>query len=348
MKTNFETNNIFLKNLNSNNPYLESMKNINVDVMLSEIYAKTRVDKERLLENILNKKNPSNWDREVQEQLFEMYYEKCAQKIYGVGYNDLIEDDWVYGSKKQFSVVESQNYYKNNILYKQILPMENQDDEIEYLTSAGNFKTSWKNWRDNFFYLKNEINNPDLNLEKMYYLSNDNDNDLNNFSDLKGDNLGNTMQEARKKQSNREEKHIRTRLFIYNIDGELVTSDDDEENAYFELRKKINLESKFISDREAANIRNLETQWNELISDGIYNVYRFKTKDNIYLYFSSFSNAFSYYEKQYSITSNISQRDELVYRYSFKMNNKEYEYFWKNKSEIKEIAVEINQLRKLN
>ncbi|AXK50801.1 hypothetical protein [Spiroplasma alleghenense] len=351
IKPNYKVNDPFLKTITENNKYLDSIKTIEIDQMIREISSKNRVSDKILLESILNKKNPSNWAREVKDYLFEAFYEKCSSYVYGYDSIDSpIENDWLYGSYSQFSVVESQKHYKENVLYSEIKPDPNIDEsqKINYLTSAGFFNTSWKNWRDNFFYLRNEINNPDLNLQKMYYLSNDNEEDLSNYTDLKGDNLGSTIQEARKKQASREEKHIRTRLFIYDINGELVISDDDEENAYLDLRKKINLESRLISYQESKKISNLNTGWNDIISDGIYNVYRFKTKDNIYLYFSSFSNAFSYYEKQFSISSSISYRDEIKYRYVFTMHNHKYTYDWTNKSEIYDIALEINQLRKMN
>ncbi|WP_157806929.1 hypothetical protein [Spiroplasma floricola] len=187
-----------------------------------------------------------------------------------------IFDDWMYGStldnketKYQYSFHESQLFFQSQILK----PIENKNKNLTLNIGNVEFTTTFNNWKNNFYFLENDKNNNEIKIQKMYYVDNNKNKDITQYSDQLKENMASNPNAAKEIMFQNSLQILRKGYEVYDINGKLFFSRKNENEVITELKKQIELSYKYIHKNESINLKDQEKPWENLISDGRYTVF---------------------------------------------------------------------------
>ncbi|ARU91994.1 hypothetical protein SCLARK_001477 [Spiroplasma clarkii] len=98
---------------------------------------------------------------------------------------------------------------------------------------------TYDEWKNNF-YLLDDTNNGSVNLQEKWFVS-DTKTTLEDFSDLQGYNLSNTIEGAKQIQFDKQNPVLYKKVFLYNPNGELIAEDYNENDAVNYLKSVLNI-----------------------------------------------------------------------------------------------------------
>ncbi|QEH61422.1 hypothetical protein SCHIN_v1c02250 [Spiroplasma chinense] len=163
------------------------------------------------------------------------------------------------------------------------------------------------------------------------------------FIDNIGVNISTTIEGAKKIQFDKQSPILYKKFYLYNPNGEIISEDYNEENALSYLTSTINIKENFINKKELNNLENEYTDFDDLISNGKYNVYSFSFENRI-LYFNNYENALNAYKNNINLITGVKiiYRSRRVYVYN---TGKELITFYRStEEEMKEIISKIYML----
>ncbi|QEH62244.1 hypothetical protein SCHIN_v1c10510 [Spiroplasma chinense] len=133
------------------------------------------------------------------------------------------------------------------------------------------------------------------------------------------------------------------KIILYNPNGEKIAEDYNEQDAFNYLKSITNIKKGFVNIKELRYIENNFTDFNNIISNGKYNVYYYWI-DNQKLYFKDYKYALESYRNNINLISAVQVIYKKHYIYGLSIKQKYYEFYWSNLEEIDEIANKIYNL----
>lgn len=171
---------------------------------------------------------------------------------------------------------------------------------------------------------------------------------VRNLSSVDGLALATNEADAREKQFQYESGVLMKKFFAYDVFGNSMLSAESGEDAIEKLQHMISLSGKYINRKEIETWDGLNYSYDNILQDGVYNVYRIynQTKAgqglNPYLYFDSYISALEALKSGISNQVNISTTAVNVYVYIYTGKNHSYSY--STDEEIKNIVQEVMSL----
>ncbi|WP_338969396.1 hypothetical protein [Spiroplasma endosymbiont of Labia minor] len=290
---------------------------------------------------------PTQYVREAYNIWFNIFYDQKFTNLDKVDENNIkcndygVHEDILYdvnGSQGYtYSTSESKKYY-DGTLKSQILSGEtskNENGEVTYKLREDFYAT--KEELDNYLYLEGIV---DTRLMYTYL-------DVQDISSVDGLALAPTEAEARQKEFEYESGILKKQFFAYDVFGHKIISGESAEDAVNQLQKTINLSGKYINKREIESWHNASHSYDDLIEDGIYNVYRIfsetKAEQGLdpYIYFDSYYYALEALKSDIGNLSAIQKNTVDVHTYVYVSKNKTRTYSFIDDKDIWKIVDDI-------
>ncbi|WP_339021657.1 hypothetical protein [Spiroplasma endosymbiont of Atherix ibis] len=297
------------------------------------------------LKELSSLKNSQNYKEYYKKVLFSILFDKLKQNLYNTDIsNSPIFDDLMYGStldnketKYQYSFHESQLKFQSQILK----PIENKNENLTLNIGDVEFTTTFKNWKENFYFLENDKNNNGIRIQRMYYVDNNKSKDFSKYSDQLKENMASNPNAAKEIMFQNYLQILRKGYEIYDINGKMFFSRKNESEVITELKKQIELSYKYIHKNESINLKDQEKDWENLISDGRYTIFKFKLNTGKWVYYKDYQSALEIYKNQSSLINSISEEFIIYKIYSTMINNKLVNYEWSSKINTRILAEKI-------
>ncbi|ARU91988.1 hypothetical protein SCLARK_001471 [Spiroplasma clarkii] len=251
----------------------------------------------------------------------------------------VLVEDWIYSN----SNISNFSVYTSKLIQEELLNEYKSIDPNEkfVLLDGYNISMTYDEWKNNF-YLLDDTNNGSVNLQEKWFVS-DTKTTLEDFSDLQGYNLSNTIEGAKQIQFDKQNPILYKKVFLYNPNGELIAEDYNENDAVNYLKSILNIKTSYVHKAEIKNIENSFTDFTDLISNGKYNVYTYKTNGQN-LYFNSYENAILSYKNNINLIASVTTIYKKEFVYVYKDNNITKNFYWSNDQDLEQVVQEIYQL----
>ncbi|AOX43762.1 hypothetical protein S100390_v1c04190 [Spiroplasma sp. NBRC 100390] len=294
---------------------------------------------------------PTQYVRQAYDLWFNNFYEEKFLNLdkvdkNGVPYNEYgVKADILYDVNGQqgykYSLNESAKYYEET-LKPQILvgpTATNADGEITYKLRDDFYAT--KSQLDDYLFLTGIV---DTRLMYTYL-------DVQDISSQDGLALAMTEADAREKQFQYEKEILLKKYFAFDVFGNSVISAESREDAIAKLHQTITLTGKYINRKEIASWDNGVMSYDNIIQDGVYNVYRIYSQLRAdqglipYIYFDSYNSALVAIKAGINHEIKITTTTVNVYLYVYlDKNGNKHSYTYTSDEEINAIVAEIMQL----
>ncbi|WP_342258454.1 hypothetical protein [Spiroplasma endosymbiont of Dioctria linearis] len=344
---NYEINflgNNFINKLDSAFSFKKNL--FNESEIINSIAKQNGISFKETLQKIANFTKLSQFSEVQKKVVFNSIYDELFKNLYNTDIKSSpIYDDWLYGktldnkkTKYQFSFRESQLFFQSEILKN----VQNKNSKNVTLDIGDiEFTTTFENWKNNFYYLDNDKNNNGIRIKRMYYVDNNDKKDISDFSDQLNENIASNPNAAKEIMFQNSLQILRKAYEIYDINGKVYFSRKNEEEVIIELQKQIELSYKYIHKNESVNLKDQEKDWENIISDGKYTVFKFKLNTGKWVYYKDYQSALELYKNQLSIINSISEEFIIYKMYSTIINNKLVTYEWNSKTNTRNLSENI-------
>ncbi|WP_342258623.1 hypothetical protein [Spiroplasma endosymbiont of Dioctria linearis] len=339
-----------LSSKNSNDKlwsYLNSDLNMNLD------FDKILTDRSNNNIDLTQWEKVSSYSTEIKNELYSSIFDQLQKNIFqsSLDNNKIIKNDYLYGSFKEqqsgmklfnYSYLNTKKLFEDSFKNTAII---DQNNRATFTWQGKAFTENVDIWKNYFVPLENSRNKPGIELIPRYYSYNrvnHENNKINIYSDPLGNNLAETKQKAEDIVFNNNLGILRKSYLVYDINGkEKQIFQDTKEAAAQELKKQISLDYKLVHKNELANYKDQFIDMNNLITDGLYSVYKFKASNGNMMYFKDYNSAKAIYENQISLIGGIEEKWVSYYIYTTIIKGVKRNYYWDTNTDIKQLSNKI-------
>ncbi|WP_338969887.1 hypothetical protein [Spiroplasma endosymbiont of Labia minor] len=248
--------------------------------------------------------------------------DKIQSKLTETSNDDIIlnhfKQDWIYKeltNNEYFSLDSSKKYFEENILTTYSQYQNGQKFSIAELSS--NIEMTYDEWLNDFYYL--DTTNSELTLNEMWFVGNNNDTRIT-FSDVIGNNIASSIEGAKNIRAQKDNSILYKEYILYDTNVQELMISLDEDQAIEQLKNNINPTFRYVNKNELKKLQNNISRFTDIVSDGLYTIYRFKIDDKNYVYYNSYENALAMYENKENLIVGITKISKLFYVYSTIVN----------------------------
>ncbi len=331
--------------------YLSS--DLNMDVNFKKILKdRNKISKNNNID-LSQWENVNTYSTEIKNELYSSIFDQLYQNIFdsSLNNNKIIKNDYLYGTFKEqqngmklfnYSYLNTKKLFEESFKNTAII---DQNNRATFTWQGKAFTESVDIWKNYFVPLENSKNKPGIELVPRYYSYNrvnHENNKINIYSDPLGNNLAETKQKAEDIVFNNNLGILRKSYLVYDINGkEKQIFQDTKEAAVQELKKQISLDYKLVHKDELVNYKDQFIDMNNLITDGLYSVYKFRASNGNMMYFKDYNSAKAIYENQISLIGGIEEKWVSYYIYTTTIKGVKRNYYWDTNTNIKQLSNKI-------